>query len=75
MNRPPEQLLAYPAGPIFGGDAHAFNERAPAALIRDVRNERQLQYPDDAALIDLDDDELVVRIALNGGEGVGVALG
>ena len=71
-NGPFEQAPAKPAGAQPRVDPHALDQRTPAAPVREVRNERQLQDADDLA-VGFDDDELVVRVGVDGGEGLAVA--
>src|SRR3546814_1887652 len=72
LNRPLEDSPAETAAAPCSGHAHALDLPAPQAAPRQARNEAELQAGDDRATL-LGDGEELVGVALDGGEGVGVA--
>ena len=51
---------------MAGLDAHAFDRGTPTALMREVRREDELEDGDGGPVFVLGDDQLVVRIAIDG---------
>ena len=56
------------------GDAHALDQRAPAALVAEIGNHRDLKTADDAGII-RGDQQARIRVRLNGLKGIFVAVG
>mgnify|MGYP001230151766 CR=1 FL=1 len=64
LDRPFEQRSAEPLTASTTGDAYAFDQRAPAALIGQIRDIGQLQHARDLAIL-FGDDELVVGVGID----------